>query len=67
MTYRTTLVLASLTLQMIQCYTKHAQKTHMYLNDSESFNKELKKVSDLLMGNKLKLKLNKPNSMILFQ
>ena len=38
-----------------------------YLNDSESFNTELKKVSDWLMGNKLKLNLNKKRSIILHQ
>ena len=38
-----------------------------YLNGSESFNTELKKVSDWLIGNKLKLNLNKTRSMILHQ
>ena len=38
-----------------------------YLNDSKNFNTELKKVSDWLMGNKLKLNLNKTRSMILHQ
>ena len=38
-----------------------------YLNNKESFNIELKKVSDWLMGNKLKLNINKTRSMILHQ
>ena len=65
MTYKLILVLESSILQMIQCYTNHAQKTHMYLNDSEIFNTELKKVLNWLVGNKIKL--NKTRSMILHQ
>ena len=38
-----------------------------YLNDNESFNTELKKVSNFFIGNKLKLNLNKTRSMILHQ
>ena len=38
-----------------------------YLISSKSFNTELKKVSDWLMGNKLKVNLNKIKSMILHQ
>ena len=47
---------------MVQCYTKHQK--NKYLNDGESFNTELKKVSNRLTGNKLKLNLNKTRSMI---
>ena len=38
-----------------------------YLNDSKNLNKELTKVSDWLMVNRLKLNLNKTRSMILHQ
>ena len=47
---------------LYKTYTKDT-----YLNDSKNFNIELKKVSDWLMGNKLKLNLNKTRSMILYQ
>ena len=38
-----------------------------YLNGSKSFNTEIKKVTNWLMGNKLKVNLNKIRSMILQQ
>ena len=38
-----------------------------FSNSSESFNTELKKASDRLTGNKIKVNLNKTISMILHQ
>ena len=43
------LVLASSTLQMIHCYTKH-YKRNTYLNDSKNFNREFKKMYQIGFG-----------------
>ena len=56
MSYWIILVSASLTFQIINCYKKHSKKTHTWMT-VKILIIELKKGSDWLMVNKLKLNL----------